>query len=121
MLDSSPDAFVVVTCGEKGRQHLHRCQDVSYRPGVPAAAQIVDPTGVGDAFRGGFLTGLQPRPGSGDLWADGRAGCHLLPGTDAARRGIAYTRAEFVARYRQYFDDQGKLDVSEQSIGIDWL
>jgi adenosine kinase len=70
---------------------------------------IVDPTGVGDAFRGGFLTGY----GRGwDLELCGQMGS--LAATycleQAGPQGHSYTSAEFVTRFRQSFDDHGKLD-----------
>ncbi len=76
---------------------------------VVAPVQIADPTGVGDAFRGGFLTGF----------------AHGLEFTTCAQMGVLaatycleqrgpqghhYRVAEFVARFREHFDDEGKLD-----------
>jgi adenosine kinase len=100
--------FLVVTRGEEGST-IYTSQGEIHIPIVPAA-QIVDPTGVGDAFRGGFLTGY----GHGwDLELCGQMGalaatyCLEQPGP----QGHSYTPAEFVARFRQSFDDHGKLDV----------
>lgn len=49
--------LVVVTLGEKGSE-MHTRDGATYH--VPAAQvqNVVDPTGAGDAFRGGFLAGL---------------------------------------------------------------
>lgn len=100
--------LVVVTLGAKGA--------VIYSEGrqyqIPAVKeiQIVDPTGVGDAFRGGFLRGF--RLGL-DLQTCGQMGS-LAATYVLEQRGTQahhYTRAEFVARYRQNFDDQGALDA----------
>ena len=44
------------------------------------AAEIVDPTGVGDAFRGGLLIGLRAGLSVGGHRPHRRAGGHLLPG-----------------------------------------
>jgi len=78
-------------------------------PVVPAR-EIVDPTGVGDAFRGGFLRGWQ----LGLDWATcGQMGA-LAATYVLEQRGPqshSYTLSEFVARYRQHFDDHGALDV----------
>jgi adenosine kinase len=81
-----------------------------YQIPVVTPEKVVDPTGVGDAFRGGFLTGY----GLGMDWQTcGQIGalaatyCLEQPGP----QGQVYTRAEFVRRYRQNFDDSGKLDV----------
>ena len=47
---------MVVTCGEKVRQ----CMWMARTSSIPVFPpdHIADPTGVGDAFRGGFLTGI---------------------------------------------------------------
>ena len=47
---------VIVTKGEKGASVMLRDRTIDV-PAVPPVA-IVDPTGVGDAFRGGFMKGL---------------------------------------------------------------
>lgn len=100
--------FMVVTCGERGAR-VYAGGQVYLIPTVPPA-QIVDPTGVGDAFRGGFLRGYT----LGFDWpVCGRMGS--LAATYALeQRGTQnhyYTLDEFVARYRQHFDDQGVLDA----------
>ena len=77
-------------------------------PVVPPK-QIIDPTGVGDAYRGGFLTGYSHNL---DLEICGQMGtlaatyCLECEGT----QGQCYTPIEFVARFRQHFDDRGQLD-----------
>jgi adenosine kinase len=107
-LAGRPDAFIVVTCGSRGAE-IYSGQDCYTVPVFPPS-QIVDPTGVGDAFRGGFLTGLGHNL---DLVTCGQMGA--LAATycleQAGPQGHAYTRQEFVARFRSYFDDTGKLDV----------
>lgn len=47
--------FVVVTLGEKGCE-IHR-RDEHVTIAAAKAGDVVDPTGAGDAFRGGFLAG----------------------------------------------------------------
>lgn len=75
-----------------------------------AAGQEADPTGVGDAFRGGWLRGVA----AGLSWdLCGRVGAltatycleHVGP------QGHRYSIAEFVARFRTLQDDSGALDV----------
>jgi adenosine kinase len=71
---------------------------------VPAVAphQVADPTGVGDAYRGGFMKGLAHRAGDQT--------CARL-GTVAATYALehlggqshAYTWDEFRARYEAHF------------------
>jgi adenosine kinase len=99
--------YAVVTDGEKGSTIYTRHQEYH----VPAVApeRIVDPTGVGDAFRGGFLKGLSR---AWDLETCGQSGS--LAATycleQVGPQGHHFTRAEFVARFRRYFDDRGQLD-----------
>jgi adenosine kinase len=91
---------LIVTRGEEGctaRQGSRRI----VVPAVPPRA-IVDPTGVGDAFRGGLLKGLA-------TGADLEVACRL--GTVAATYALehlggsshAYTWDEFLRRYETHF------------------
>ncbi len=99
--------FMVVTRGAEGSD-IYTPEEVIHTPVVPPK-NIVDPTGVGDAFRGGFLTGYSR---GFDLDICGRMGavaatyCLETKGTQEHR----YTPAEFVARYRHHFEDHGVLD-----------
>ncbi len=108
VLQNRPDAFVVVTCGEHGAT-IYSNHGTFNVPAVPPE-HIVDPTGVGDAFRGGFLTGyshgldLQTCAQIGSL-----AATYCLE--QCGPQTHHYTRQEFVARFRTVFDDQGKLDI----------
>ncbi len=49
--------LLVVTCGEKGA--IIKFGGMQYDIPIVPADFIADPTGVGDAFRGGFLTGYR--------------------------------------------------------------
>lgn len=108
ILGAHPQTFVVVTSGEQGayiyceRGRLH----------VPAVRpeRLVDPTGVGDAFRGGFLTGFEHGL---DLVTCGQMGALAATYCLEQRgpQGHSYTPATFVERFRKHFDDQGHLDV----------
>jgi adenosine kinase len=99
--------FMVVTCGSKGSTVYSREQEYAI-PVVPPE-HIADPTGVGDAYRGGFLTGYSHAL---DLEICGQMG--TLAATYCLERegtqGHDYTPAEFIARFRKHFDDQGQLD-----------
>ncbi len=100
--------ILVVTCGEKGARLYVGSQEFSI-PVVPPR-EILDPTGVGDAFRGGFLRGLQlglDWQTIGQIGSLAATYCLEQRGTQLHN----YTPAEFVARYREHFDDQGALDV----------
>jgi adenosine kinase len=100
-------SFVIVTRGEQGA-HIYT-QGGIYNIPVVAPLQIADPTGVGDAFRGGFLMGY-----SLDLdWETcGRMGALAATFCLEQRgpQGHSFTPEEFVARYRKYFNDHSKLD-----------
>lgn len=100
--------LLVVTLAERGAQ-IYADGEVYSVPVVPAT-KILDPTGVGDAFRGGFVRGVR----LGLDWETcGKMGA-LAATYCLETRGPqehAYTPAEFVARYRQHFDDDGALDV----------
>lgn len=101
------DKIVVVTRGDKGAT-IDVAQQRYTIPAVPPR-HMADPTGAGDAFRGGLLRGMVA---GWDWEVAGRLGAlaatycieHVGPQTQT------YTRPEFVARYRQYFDDQGLLE-----------
>jgi adenosine kinase len=98
---------VVVTRGENGTSIYTEGKEIDL-PVVPPQ-QIVDPTGVGDAFRGGFLAGYS----NGWSWETcGKMGalaatyCLEKKGT----QNHTFTRDEFVVRFRKHFDDGGLLD-----------
>jgi adenosine kinase len=102
---SEPDvlnqaALLVITRGEEGCTILTRGERIAV-PAVPPH-RVVDPTGVGDAFRGGFMKGLAMEAG---LEVCGQLGSvaatfalEHLGGTNHA-----YTWEEFAERYEQNF------------------
>jgi adenosine kinase len=78
-------------------------------PSVPPT-QMVDPTGAGDAFRAGLMRSME----LGLSWdVAGRVGAlaatYVLE--NLGTQAHFYTPTQFVARYRQHFDDQGALDI----------
>jgi adenosine kinase len=99
--------FMVVTRGRQGSTVYSREKEYTI-PVVPPK-NIADPTGVGDAYRGGFLTGYSHAL---DLEICGQMGtlaatyCLEHEGT----QGQSYTPAEFIARFRQHYNDHGQLD-----------
>lgn len=99
--------ILVVTCGEKGAEITTR-QEQIHIPVVPVS-EIVDPTGVGDAFRGGFLVGYAH---GWDLGLCGQMGslaaAYCLEGDGP--QAHHYSPIEFIRRFRQNFNDHGKLD-----------
>jgi adenosine kinase len=100
--------LLVVTLGEKGA--VVKSKGQTYNIPVVPAERIVDPTGVGDAFRGGFLRGYHLGL---DLQTCGQMGA-LAATYVLEQKGTQnhhYTLDEFVKRYREHFDDHGVLDV----------
>lgn len=98
---------VVVTRGKDGA-NLYTNGEEIFIPTVPER-EIVDPTGVGDAFRGGFLTGYSHGFDwklCGEIGSLAAVYCLEQRGPQAH----AYTRVEFVKRFREHFDDGGKLN-----------
>lgn len=99
--------FVVITRGEHGVD-IHTRSGLVHVEAVEPE-KIVDPTGVGDAFRAGYLKGHMaglPRQRCGQLGALAAAYCLEHDGP----QGHAFTLEGFVRRFRQHIDDAGDLD-----------
>ncbi len=99
--------ILVITRGKDGAD-LYKGGDSVHIPTVPED-EIVDPTGVGDAFRGGFLAGYAHGFDwklCGEIGSLAAVYCLEQKGPQSH----TYTRQEFIERYRKHFDDQGKLD-----------
>ncbi|MCX6060289.1 MAG: carbohydrate kinase family protein [Chloroflexi bacterium] len=99
---------LVITRGKDGAD-LYMGGESVHIPTVPED-EIVDPTGVGDAFRGGFLAGYS----HGFDWKlcgeiGSLAAVYCLE--QRGPQSHTYTREEFVKRFRKHFDDAGKLDA----------
>lgn len=100
--------ILVITLADQGSMIYAGGEEYAI-PGV-RPERILDPTGVGDAYRGGFLTGLSYQLDlelCGQLGALAASYCLETDGPQSH----AYTPEEFVARFRQHFDDRGKLDL----------
>jgi len=100
--------FLVVTLGEKGSRIFTEGKIVDV-PVYPVE-NIIDPTGVGDAFRGGFLRGFSlgfDWELCGQMGALAAAYCLEQQGTQSH----SYTVEEFIVRFRKMFNDFDKLDV----------
>ena len=99
---------LVITRGKDGAD-LYSDGESVHIPTVPED-EVVDPTGVGDAFRGGFLTGYSHGFDwklCGEIGSLSAVYCLEQRGT----QNHSYTAADFVKRFRQHFDDGGRLDV----------
>jgi len=99
---------LLLTLGKKGSQI--QVGDKTYRIPAVKPRRIVEPTGAGDAFRGGMLRGIQlglPWKIIGRMGA--LAAAYVLE--NYGTQGHFYTPEDFVERYRQIFDDEGALDI----------
>lgn len=99
---------LVITRGAEGSSIYADGRE--YRIPVIPPERILDPTGVGDAYRGGFLAGYAHGWGwelCGQMGALAATYCLEQQGTQNHR----YSRADFVARFRRHFDDGGALDA----------
>ena len=99
--------ILVITRGKDGAD-LYADNDTVHIPTVPER-EIVDPTGVGDSFRGGFLAGYSRGFNwklCGEIGSLAAVYCLEQNGPQSH----SYTREEFVQRFREHFDDDGKLD-----------
>jgi adenosine kinase len=92
---------LIVTKGEHGSAIVTKGERFEVKAVPPA--RIVDPTGVGDAFRGGLMKGLAlglPAPTACQIGSVAATYCleHL------GGQSHAYTFAEFMARYEEHFE-----------------
>ncbi len=100
--------ILVITKGEQGSLIVTKDDEIEI-PAVPPK-EIVDPTGIGDAYRGGFLTGYSFQLDlklCGEMGALAAAYCLEADGPQTHH----YTPKSFLKRFREHFDDQGILDV----------
>jgi adenosine kinase len=93
---------LVITRGEKGATLF--AEGVRTDIAAVPPERIADPTGVGDAFRGGLLRGVAagwPWVLCGQVGALAATYCLEQVGP----QNHTYTRAQFLTRFRQHFDD----------------
>jgi adenosine kinase len=99
---------LLVTKGAEGSRLVMEGKEY-HIPAVPPH-KVVEPTGAGDAFRAGLLRGIQlnlPWDIAGRMGA--LAATYVLE--QLGTQSHHYTPSEFIARYREHFDDEGALDV----------
>ena len=99
--------ITVVTKGEAGALITVEGQEYEIPPASPTA--VVDPTGAGDAYRAGLVTGMA----RGFSWpVTGRLGAltavYAIEQTGTQHH--YYTRSEFVDRYRANFGASDEVD-----------
>jgi adenosine kinase len=99
--------LIVITQGADGSD-LYEHGDLTRIPALPPQ-EILDPTGVGDAYRAGLICGLAqgfPLPICGQMGSLSAAYVLEKVGPQSHRFDVG----EFVARFRQHFDDGQLLD-----------
>jgi len=108
ILERNSGIIIVITRGKEGSIILTQNETIEIP--IILAESVVDPTGVGDAFRGGFLTGFSYDL---ELKTCGRMGA--LAATycleNSGPQGHHYRVEGFINRFREYFDDEGELDL----------
>jgi adenosine kinase len=102
------NTILVVTQGSHGSV-VYADGGEHHAPAFPTH-HIVDPTGAGDAFRGGFLRGLALRlPWVLCAEMGSLAATYCLEHNGP--QGHYFTPAEFVQRFRTVFNDNGALTI----------
>ena len=100
--------FAVITFGEMGSKIYQKGNFIGDVP-VFKPSQIVDPTGVGDAYRAGFIKGYV---NGFDLILCAQMGA--LAATycleEKGPQTQCYMMNDFIERFRTQFDDKGVLD-----------
>jgi adenosine kinase len=99
--------FMVITLGEKGAAIYENGTKTIVDAFIPT--KIVDPTGAGDAFRGGFFTGYSKGWDLKTCVQIGTLTAVYCLESDGPQ-GHNYTIEEFIIRYRKKYDDGGLLD-----------
>jgi adenosine kinase len=107
--------IVVITHGPRGA--LIYTQGKVIEVPVFPVDEIRDPTGAGDAFRGGFLRGYAANL---PLKLCGMMGslCAAYVLEQTGTQNHNFSLPEFIARFRQNADDEGALDVLLESTDV---
>jgi adenosine kinase len=99
---------VVITRGKDGAS-IYEGESNYFIPPV-TEREVVDPTGVGDAFRGGFLAGYANGLEwvlCGEMGSLAAVYCLEQKGPQNHR----YTKDEFITRFREHYDDHEKMEI----------
>lgn len=102
------DTILVLTLGKSGAEIY--ADGEKYIVPIFDVDEVADPTGVGDAFRGGLLTGMS----KGLSWETcGQMGSLAAAYTleNIGTQNHRFTPHEFVQRFRTQYDDAGALDA----------
>ena len=98
---------LVITHGEKGSVIYNRDQTINVAAFAPSVIQ--DPTGTGDAYRAGLVTGMIkgfPLQLAGEIGAL----CAAYVLEQVGTQNHSFTIREFIDRFRTRFDDRQMLD-----------
>ncbi|HEY70969.1 MAG TPA: carbohydrate kinase family protein [Anaerolineae bacterium] len=99
--------LLVITCGEHGSDIYSEGEQVHVDAVAPK--QIADPTGVGDAYRGGFFKGYMHGVSLEQCGQIGSLAATYCLET-LGPQDHSYDLKEFTTRFREHFDDDGELD-----------
>ncbi|MBN1266043.1 MAG: carbohydrate kinase family protein [Anaerolineales bacterium] len=99
--------FVVTTRGEDGVD-ITTIQETIHVPSVPPDINF-DPTGIGDAFRAGFLKGYLNQLSLERCAQIGALAATYCLEADSPQ-GHKFDIPSFISRFRKYYDDHGELD-----------
>lgn len=99
--------LVVITRGEKGSDLYTK--DLKIHVPIIAPKSITDPTGVGDAFRGGFFKGYLNRLSLERCGQIGSLAATYCLEADGPQ-GHHFDLPSFIHRFRKHFDDKNELD-----------
>lgn len=100
--------ILVITQGKDG-SHIYHGDQRSEVEVFPSESRT-DPTGVGDAYRAGFIFGLlSDWPLTLCAQVGGLCASYALE--HVGTQTHTFTRQQFIDRFRSHFDDQGRLDV----------
>ncbi len=104
----------IVTLGSEGAK-IEEKGKPTIKVGIAKEIGKVDPTGVGDSFRSGFIAGL--------AWGLGHERCAQLGSMLATyvietkgTQEYRFTREEFLDRFKEAFGEEATADVSEHLI-----
>ncbi len=100
--------FLIITEGEKGSK-IYTNGDILEIPAF-SIGEIKDPTGAGDAYRAGLLSGII-RELPLDLSAQMGALCATYALEFVGTQNHDFRIEDFIRRFRQHLDDNGQLDA----------
>ena len=98
----------MITLGEEGSRII--ANGTEFLAPIYPAERIADPTGIGDTYRSGFLTGYYkgfPLEICGKMGA--LVSTYVLE--QVGTQTHSFTIDEFKTRFRERWDDQGALDA----------